>query len=75
MKNKDTAFAKIQKRLLKKGIVDNYWAIDTRLTTRISDAIFKLRCLGWNIETIRGYEMPKWTAKTKKNTYYQLIEK
>lgn len=75
MKNKDTAFDTIKSILLKKKLVDNYSMIDKRITTRLSDAIFKLRCLGWNIETIRGYEMPKWTAKTKKNTYYQLIEK
>lgn len=72
---KDTAFDTIKSILLKKKLVDNYSMIDKRITTRLSDAIFKLRLAGWNIETIRGYEMPKWTAKNKKNTYYQLIEK
>ncbi len=73
MKTKETAFAEIQKRLLKEKVIDNYYCIDKRLTTRLSDAIFKLRNEGWNIETVRGHEMPNWTLKNKKNTYYKLI--
>ena len=73
MKKQDTAFDTIQSILLKDGIISNYYCINKRLTTRLSDAIFKLRNDGWEIETIRGYEMPNWTKKDKKNTYYKLI--
>lgn len=75
MKTKDTAFDTIKSILLKKKVIDNYYVIDKRITTRISDVIFKLRNQGWNIETVMGRDIPKCPRKNIKNCYYKLIEK
>jgi hypothetical protein len=50
--------------LEERGEIDNFWAIDTRLTTRLSAAIHDLRNLNWEIET---------TRTENKNTHYKLI--
>jgi hypothetical protein len=46
------------------GVIDNFWAIDTRLSTRLSAQIHELRDLGYHIETSRT---------ENKNTHYKLI--
>lgn len=75
MENKKTAFDLIKSTLLEKKIIDNYSMIDKRVTTRLSDAIFKLRNSGLEIETVRGRDMLKPKKGDDKNTYYKLIEK
>lgn len=71
---KTTAFETIQDILKKEGVISNYWCIDNRVTTRLSDAIFKLRNNGWNINTVRGKDMLHPKEGDEKNTYYQLIK-
>lgn len=70
---KQTAFDLIKSTLLEKKIVDNYWAIDSRVTTRLSDVIFKLRNEGLEIETVRGKDMENPYVGDEKNTYYKLV--
>jgi hypothetical protein len=50
--------------LLKDGHIDNFWAIDTRLSTRLGAQIYELREIGYEIETSRTPD---------KNTHYKLI--
>ena len=37
-------------RLNETGEVSNFWCIDNRITTRLSDAIFRLNKRGWEFE-------------------------
>ena len=46
------------------GFIDNFYAIETKLTYRPGARIHDLRARGWEIET---REMPN------KNTYYRLV--
>lgn len=68
----ETAFDEIKTILLTHGVIDNYACWDKRITNRLGGYIHVLRRDGWNIETKRGWELPKWTQKNKKNTYYFL---
>lgn len=57
----------IRDRLLERREVDNFWAIDNRITTRLGAHIFTLRKElnnGWEIKTER---LPD------KNTVYRLV--
>ncbi len=55
----------VENILLREGKIDNFFAIDTRLTLRLGDIIFKLRNKGYEIQT----------DTTTKNTVYKLISK
>ena len=48
------------------GQIDNFYAIETKLTYRLGARIHDLRALGWQIET---------EEKPNKNTYYRLVMK
>ncbi|TBR79834.1 hypothetical protein DU473_06690 [Campylobacter novaezeelandiae] len=50
--------------LLNKGKIDNFYCIDTRITTRLGAYICNLRNKGYIIETQR--------SKESRNTYYIL---
>jgi hypothetical protein len=52
--------------LTERGHIDNFYAIETKLTYRLAARVADLRALGWEIET---KEMPN------KNTYYRLVKK
>ena len=57
---KKTNEDKVVDILLKQGYVDNFYCIDTRLTTRLSDVILKLRAKGWEFDEDKsGYKNPK----------------
>lgn len=47
------------------GRIDNWYAIDTRLSTRLSDHINELRNAGWEIET---------EILENKNCVYRLVK-
>jgi len=46
-----TAKQKIINRIIETGQVDNHWAIDNRITTRLGAVIHKLKKQGWDFET------------------------
>jgi len=50
--------------LKRKKKIDNFWAIDTRLSLRLGSHIHKLRGRGWNIQT----------TMVGKNCVYKLIK-
>ncbi|HDZ4931892.1 TPA: hypothetical protein RTF91_000823 [Campylobacter jejuni] len=50
--------------LLKNGVVDNFYCINKRITTRLGAYIYNLRNKGYAIETIRN--------KNTRNTFYIL---
>lgn len=50
--------------LLKNGIIDNFYCIDERITTRLGAYIYNLRNKGYTIETVR--------SKETRNTFYIL---
>ncbi|EQA3513747.1 helix-turn-helix domain-containing protein [Campylobacter coli] len=50
--------------LLNKGKIDNFYCIDTRITTRLGAYIYNLRNKGYAIETVRN--------KETRNTFYIL---
>ncbi|ELF1517342.1 hypothetical protein RBO73_001249 [Campylobacter jejuni] len=50
--------------LLKNGIIDNFYWIDKRITTRLGAYIYNLRNKGYEIETVRN--------KETRNTFYIL---
>ncbi|KJD21143.1 hypothetical protein TM01_08950 [Campylobacter jejuni subsp. jejuni] len=50
--------------LLKNGIIDNFYYIDKRITTRLGAYIYNLRNKGYEIETVRN--------KETRNTFYIL---
>ncbi|EAI2187240.1 hypothetical protein E2F61_04635 [Campylobacter jejuni] len=50
--------------LLKNGIIDNFYRIDKRITTRLGAYIYNLRNKGYEIETVRN--------KETRNTFYIL---
>ncbi|EAH7746955.1 hypothetical protein EPG13_06560 [Campylobacter coli] len=50
--------------LLKNGIIDNFYCIDKRITTRLGAYIYNLRNKGYAIETVRN--------KETRNTFYIL---
>lgn len=50
--------------LLNKGKIDNFYCIDTRITTRLGAYIYNLRIKGYEIETVRN--------KETRNTFYIL---
>lgn len=47
---KQTIKSKVEQILLKQGYIDNFFAIDTRLTLRLSDVIFQLSQSGWSFD-------------------------
>lgn len=57
-----TQLNRVVEILERDGQIDNFQAIDTRLTLRLADIIFKLRGKGWEIRT---EELP-----TKNTVYY-----
>jgi hypothetical protein len=59
----------VRERLEKHKVIDNYWCIDTRLTTRLSDKILHLRMEGMKIEGATGKKLGK-SKKNWKNYYY-----
>lgn len=44
----------IEKQLRDFGYVDNHWAIDTKVTTRLGAVIFKLKEEGWLFDDERS---------------------
>ncbi|EHV1413903.1 hypothetical protein K0C29_001834, partial [Campylobacter jejuni] len=46
------------------GIIDNFYCIDKRITTRLGAYIYNLRNKGYEIETVRN--------KETRNTFYIL---
>ncbi|RTJ20996.1 helix-turn-helix domain-containing protein [Campylobacter jejuni] len=50
--------------LLKNGIINNFYCIDKRITTRLGAYIYNLRNKGYEIETVRN--------KDTRNTFYIL---
>ncbi len=52
--------------LEERGHIDNFYAVDSKLTYRLRARIHDLRRLGWQIDT---QELPD------KNTYYWLVRK
>lgn len=65
-----TQIEQVRKRLEKNGKVDNYWAIDNRITTRLGAYICDLRKAGWKITTKRGFQLTKCPNGEEKNTFY-----
>lgn len=49
---KTTKIAQVKKHLKEKGSITSWEAIRLYGSTRLSDIIFKLRKLDWNIETV-----------------------
>lgn len=49
MNQLDTIVLKLQRD----GAIDNFWCIDTRLTTRLAAHILKLKKRGWEFRTER----------------------
>lgn len=59
----------VRERLEKYGIVDNYYFIDNRITTRLGAVIHTLRSEGMEIEGDFGKKLGKG-VKNWKNYYY-----
>ena len=72
---KQTAIDLVKETLVRDKIVNNFWAIDHRITTRLADTILTLRQSGWNIETVKGKDMLHPKEGDERNCYYKLIEK
>lgn len=60
----------IKEKLEKEGRISNYWCIDTRLTTRLSEYIRQLREEGMEIET--DFDPKK---NKSKDCIYKLVTK
>lgn len=69
-----TAKAKIIDHILKYGYVENHWAIDNRITTRLSDVIFKMRKDGWDFigEEIGEHKNFRYTATNIPSKYLKV---
>jgi len=67
---KKTQIEQVMERFEKKGFVDNYWAIDNYVTTRLGAYICDLRKAGWKITTKRGFQLTKCPKGQEKNTFY-----
>lgn len=62
MKEIDT----IKEVLKRDGVIDNYWCIDTRLTTRLAMHIDRLRKQGWDFDPYK--------ANVGKNFFYKVTK-
>lgn len=64
----------IKEKLRRDGHVDNFWCIDTRLTTRLSDKIFKLKKLGWEFrKEMDGKNCVYYATKDPEKKYPQVL--
>lgn len=63
----DTVLKQVERILLRDHKIDNFFCIDTRLTTRLGAYIYTLRNKGYNILTMRNYD-------NTKNTFYFLVK-
>jgi len=65
---------RIYDRLMEVGYVDNFWAIDNRITTRLGAVIYVLRHRdGMDLMPVSGKKLGKPRAEWK-NTYYMRPE-
>jgi hypothetical protein len=66
--NQNTQLRIVARKLLKEGVVDNFWAFNSRTSLRLGAIIFVLKGYGWHITGAFGKE-PTFHAK---NYYYTL---
>ena len=60
-----TAKDRILEYLNLRGEISNFYCIDNRITTRLSDVVFKLKKVGWDFEPVME----------EKNCVYKVIKK
>lgn len=69
---KITVKDKVEQILKDRGCVDNYYLIDNRITTRLSDVILHLKEEGWEFDEEKsGYigNTKNWRYVVKKSPY------
>jgi hypothetical protein len=70
---KKTQLQIVREHLEKYNVIDNYWCIDTRLTTRLGAIIHTLRSEGMVIDGNFGKNLGK-NRKNWKNYYYSIVD-
>lgn len=66
----------VEQLLLKNGYIDNYYCIDSRLTTRLSAVILNLKLEGWEFDEDKsGYlgDTKNWRYVVKKSPWRERV--